>query len=63
MDKNLPNLLTGKEVAQMLKITPECVRKYVMQGKIPSVKIAGLRRFEKTAILKLIQSRREGPQV
>lgn len=55
-------LLTVRDVAQMLKLTPNCIRKYVARGKIPSIKLCGARRFEPEAIRKFIEARKEGPQ-
>ena len=61
--KMLPNLLTGKELAEILRVTPGCIRKYVQGGRIPSVKINGARRFDPQEIQRYIEARREGLEI
>ena len=57
-------LLTVKEVAEVLKIRPLTVYQYVCRGIIPSVKIGNCLRFDEEAINELIKSKsKEGVAV
>ena len=54
-------LLTYKEVAQMLRRSPSTLRRDVMTGRLPVVKLFGAKgavRFEREAIERLIEASR-----
>lgn len=53
MDK----LLTTDEVADLLSVTPACVRKWVRLGFIPTVRLGRLVRFRGLAIEKWVKKK------
>ena len=60
---NLPDLLTVREAAQVLRVSPLTLKRWVKRGKLPAIRInsRGDRRYRKEAILYLlgIQMREE----
>ena len=54
--KDLPDLLTIKEVADLLRISPLTIKRWGKKGKLPAIRInsRGDRRFRKTVVLKLL---------
>jgi excisionase family DNA binding protein len=60
---NLPDLLTVREVAQVLRVSPLTIKRWGKRGKLPAIRInsRGDRRYKKEAILWLlgIQSKTE----
>jgi excisionase family DNA binding protein len=52
--ENLPALLNPKQVAQMLGICQRQAQLLAERGKLPAVKVGGLWRFPKEAILKSV---------
>jgi len=60
---NLPDLLTVREVAQILRVSPLTIKRWGKRGKLPAIRInsRGDRRYKKDAILWLlgIQTRTE----
>ena len=60
---NLPDLLTVREVAQILRVSPLTIKRWGKRGKLPAIRInsRGDRRYKKEAVLWLlgIQSRGE----
>ena len=60
---NLPDLLTVREVAQILRVSPLTIKRWGKRGKLPAIRInsRGDRRYKKDAVLWLlgIQSRTE----
>ena len=45
----LPNLLTCEEIAERVRLTPATIRKYVADGRLPSVRFGGCRRVPEPA--------------
>ncbi|MDY0060039.1 MAG: helix-turn-helix domain-containing protein [Myxococcota bacterium] len=43
-------LLTVAEVAELLAVDPESVRKWIRDGRLPSVRISRLRRVPRSAV-------------
>ena len=60
---NLPDLLTVREAAQVLRVSPLTLKRWGKRGKLPAIRInsRGDRRYRKEAILYLlgIQMREE----
>lgn len=56
-DMQNPNILTIKQVAEYLKISPRTVYKLVKEGTIPSFKIMNMWRFEQSKIDQWIQEK------
>jgi len=54
--KDLPDLLTIKEVASLLRISPLTIKRWGKKGKLPAIRInsRGDRRFRKSVVLKLL---------
>lgn len=54
--KQLPELLTVKEVADLLRVSPQTVKRWDKRGKLVSIRInaRGDRRYRKEAILWLL---------
>jgi len=55
LDKN--QIYTTEEVADILKVAPITVKRYIADNKIPSIKFNGLRRFKGKDLLKVLNSR------
>lgn len=53
---NLPDLLTVKEVAQVLRVSPLTIKRWGKRGKLPAIRInsRGDRRYKKEAVLWLL---------
>lgn len=41
MDNNNSQYYTTEEVAEMLKVTPDSVRRWIRDGKLKSIKLSG----------------------
>lgn len=54
-----PNIMTIKQVAEYLKISPRSVYKLVKNGVIPSFKIMNMWRFEQSKIDRWIEEKSE----
>jgi len=54
--KDLPDLLTIKEVASLLRISALTIKRWGKKGKLPAIRInsRGDRRFRKSVVLKLL---------
>ena len=54
--ENLPDLLTVKEVAEILRVSPLTIKRWGKRGKLPAIRInsRGDRRYRKEAILYLL---------
>jgi excisionase family DNA binding protein len=57
------DVLTVKEVAALLKLSPRTVGEYGARGVLPSVKIGRHRRFSKRELEALVASRRDNRAV
>ncbi|MDO5561498.1 MAG: helix-turn-helix domain-containing protein [bacterium] len=53
---NLPDLLTVKEVASLLRVSPLTVKRWGARGKLPAIRInsRGDRRYKKEAVMWLL---------
>ena len=53
---NLPDLLTVREAAQLLRVSPLTLKRWGKRGKLPAIRInsRGDRRYRKEAILHLL---------
>ena len=51
--ENLPDLLTVKEVAEVLRVSPLTIKRWGKRGKLPAIRInsRGDRRYKKEAVL------------
>jgi len=53
---NLPDLLTVREVADLLRVSPSTIERWGKRGKLPAIRInsRGDRRYKKEAVLWLL---------
>lgn len=51
--ENLPDLLTVREVAELLRVSPLTIKRWGKRGKLPAIRInsRGDRRYKKEAVL------------
>ncbi len=58
---NLPDLLTVREVADLLRVSPLTVKRWGKRGKLPAIRInsRGDRRYRKEAVLWLLGIQKE----
>jgi len=58
---NLPDLLTVREVADLLRVSPLTVKRWGKRGKLPAIRInsRGDRRYRKESILWLLGMQEE----
>ena len=54
--RNLPDLLTVREVADLLRVSPLTIKRWGKRGKLPAIRInsRGDRRYKKQAVLWLL---------
>ncbi len=54
--KDLPDLLTVKEVAKILRVSPLTIKRWGKKGKLPAIRInsRGDRRYRKEVVLRLL---------
>ena len=54
--ENLPDILTVREVAQVLRVSPLTIKRWGKRGKLPAIRInsRGDRRYKKEAVLWLL---------
>ena len=54
--KNLPDLLTVREVADLLRVSPLTLKRWGKRGKLPAIRInsRGDRRYKKEQVLWLL---------
>ena len=54
--ENLPDLLTVREVAQILRVSPLTIKRWGKRGKLPAIRInsRGDRRYKKEAVMYLL---------
>jgi excisionase family DNA binding protein len=50
-------ILTNREVADLLKLHPKTVNKLAISGKLPAYRIGRQWRFRKSEVLKLLEKR------
>lgn len=53
---NMPDLLTVREVAEVLRVSPLTIKRWGKRGKLPAIRInsRGDRRYKKEAVLWLL---------
>ncbi|MBW7960263.1 hypothetical protein B6D29_01340 [Microgenomates bacterium UTCPR1] len=53
---DLPDLMTIKEVAELLRISPLTIKRWGKKGKLPAIRInsRGDRRYRKEVVLRLL---------
>ncbi len=53
---DLPDLLTIREVADLLRVSPLTIKRWGKRGKLPAIRInsRGDRRYKKTVVQKLL---------
>ena len=54
--KNLPDLLTVSEVAELLRVSPLTIKRWGKRGKLPAIRInsRGDRRYRKESVLYML---------
>lgn len=59
---NLPDLLTVREVAELLRVSPLTIKRWGKRGKLPAIRInsRGDRRYKKEAVLYLLGIQQKG---
>ncbi|KXK11192.1 MAG: Helix-turn-helix domain protein [Microgenomates bacterium OLB23] len=54
--ENLPDLLTIREVADILRVSPLTIKRWGKRGKLPAIRInsRGDRRYRKEVVLRML---------
>lgn len=54
--EDLPDLLTIREVAQLLRVSPLTIKRWGKRGKLPAIRInsRGDRRYKKEVVMRLL---------
>jgi excisionase family DNA binding protein len=62
LGEDLPDLMTVKEVAGFLRVSPLTIKRWGKKGKLPAIRInsRGDRRYKKEAVLWLVGEMRTG---
>jgi excisionase family DNA binding protein len=60
--EDLPDLLTVREVSELLRVSPLTVKRWGKRGKLPAIRInsRGDRRYKKEAVLWLLGIQEKG---
>jgi len=60
--EDLPDLLTVREVAEILRVSPLTIKRWGKRGKLPAIRInsRGDRRYRKEAVLWLLGMQSKG---
>lgn len=63
--EEMPDLLTIKEVAEILRVSPLTIKRWGKRGKLPAIRInsRGDRRYRKQAILWLLGIQQKGGEI
>jgi len=54
----IPTFLTPAEVAKIYKVTPQSIRNWAQQGKIPSIRFGRVIRFDLEKVRDVIEKRK-----
>ena len=59
---SMPDLLTVREVAELLRVSPLTIKRWGKRGKLPAIRInsRGDRRYKKEAVLWLLGLQQKG---
>ncbi|MBQ7296445.1 MAG: helix-turn-helix domain-containing protein [Clostridia bacterium] len=57
--EQMPLVLTPEEVAQLLNLNAQTIRKYARENIIPSIKVGNCHRFDRDVIKNYIKERSE----
>jgi len=60
---NRNQIYTTGEVAEIFKVTPVTIKRYIAKNKIPSIKFNGLRRFKGVDLLKILKSKKHDKEL
>jgi len=62
--QNLPDLLTVREVADLLRVSPLTIKRWGKRGKLPAIRInsRGDRRYKKESVLWLLGVSQSGQE-
>lgn len=62
--EDLPDLLTVREVADLLRVSPLTIKRWGKRGKLPAIRInsRGDRRYKKEAVLWLLGMQAKGDE-
>lgn len=60
--ENMPDLLTVREVSELLRVSPLTIKRWGKRGKLPAIRInsRGDRRYKKEAVLWLLGMQSKG---
>ncbi len=60
--ENMPDLLTVREVSELLRVSPLTIKRWGKRGKLPAIRInsRGDRRYKKEAVLWLLGMQAKG---
>ncbi len=61
VDKN--QIYNTEEVAEILRVSPITIKRYIAENKIPSIKFNGLRRFKGEDLIKILKIKKHGKQL
>ncbi len=63
--EDLPDLLTVREVAELLRVSPLTIKRWGKRGKLPAIRInsRGDRRYKKEAVLWLLGMQEKSQEI
>lgn len=60
MSRDLPRMLTVREVAEYLQVTTRTVYEWTARGELPCIRISNRLRFLHSDVLRWVEQRKEG---
>jgi excisionase family DNA binding protein len=57
-DLGIPTFITPAEVAKIYRVTPQAVRNWAREGKIPSIRFGRITRFDLEKVRDVIENRK-----